>query len=214
MNAVINLGIKTQEILDKIKGPVDLLGPLLLRLYLVPIFWFAGKNKWDPFAEDGTFNPAEGLENTANWFGNPDWGLGLPLPLLLAVLAWAAEYIGAILLTIGFAVRWVAIPLMITMVVAATTVHWENGWQAVHDPSSPFAAEDVDEVMQRRNAGRSLMKEYGNNRWLTERGNFVISNNGIEWAATYFVLLLALFFLGGGRFISVDYWIAKKLKES
>ena len=41
-----------------------------------------------------------------------------------------------------------------------------------------------------------------------------MSNNGIEWAATYFVMLLALFFLGGGRFISLDYWIARKFRNS
>ena len=37
----------------------------------------------------------------------------------------------------------------------------------------------------------------------------MISNSGIEWAATYFVMLLALFFLGGGRWFSADHWIAR-----
>jgi len=100
------------------------------------------------------------------------------------------------------------------MVVAATTVHWDHGWQAVHDAASPYAAEDIDEVMQRRNAGRSLLRKHGNYNWLTERGGFVVSNNGIEWAATYFVLLLALFFAGGGRFISLDYWITRKVNSA
>jgi uncharacterized membrane protein YphA (DoxX/SURF4 family) len=35
----------------------------------------------------------------------------------------------------------------------------------------------------------------------------VILNNGIEFAATYFVMLLSLFFTGAGRFFSLDYWI-------
>lgn len=213
MNVLILYGSKAQEILDKIRNSIDLLGPLLLRIYLVPVFFVAGQNKWDPLAEGGTLNPAEGLKDIANWFGNPDWGLGLPFPLLMAMLAWAAEYIGAILLTLGLAVRWIAIPLMITMVVAATTVHWDNGWQAVHDPQSPYAAEDIEDVTKRRNAARSILKEHGNYGWLTGRGSIVISNNGIEWAATYFVMLLALFFLGGGRYISADYWIARKFRQ-
>ena len=58
------------------------------------MFFFAGANKWNPFAENGTLNPAEGLKDVAQWFGNPDWGLGLPVPLLMAVLAWASEDVG------------------------------------------------------------------------------------------------------------------------
>ena len=129
-----------QRSFDKIRTAIDFVGPLLLRLYLVPVFFIAASNKWDPFAENGTFNPAEGLKDVASWFGNPDWGLGLPAPLLMACLAWAAEYLGAICLAVGFAVRWVCIPLMFTMIVAATTVHWANGWQAVHDLKSPYAS--------------------------------------------------------------------------
>ena len=42
-------------------------------------------------------------------------------------------------------------------------------------------------------------------KWLTENGSFVVLNNGIEFAATYFIMLLALFYLGAGRYISMDY---------
>jgi len=37
----------------------------------------------------------------------------------------------------------------------------------------------------------------------------VILNNGIEFAATYFIMLLALFFIGAGRYFSMDYWIRR-----
>jgi uncharacterized membrane protein YphA (DoxX/SURF4 family) len=201
-----------QERFDGIRHRVDFVAPLLLRLYLVPVFFFAGSNKWNPFAENGTLNPAEGLQDVAQWFGNPDWGLGLPAPLLMAVLAWAAEYVGAICLALGFAVRWVCVPLMLTMVIAATTVHWENGWQAVHDPKSPHAADAVHEAVERLSQAKSLLREHGDYDWLTEHGSFVVSNNGIEWAATYFVMLVALMFLGGGRFISIDYWIRRRFR--
>ena len=35
-------------------------------------------------------------------------------------------------------------------------------------------------------------------------------NNGIEFAATYFVMLLVLFFIGAGRYASIDYWLRKR----
>jgi uncharacterized membrane protein YphA (DoxX/SURF4 family) len=57
------------------------------------------------------------------------------------------------------------------------------------------------------------LQEHGNYDWLTEYGNFVVLNNGIEFAATYFVMLLALFFIGGGKYLSIDYWLARKLQQ-
>ncbi|HEX5635541.1 MAG TPA: DoxX family protein, partial [Gammaproteobacteria bacterium] len=31
--------------------------------------------------------------------------------------------------------------------------------------------------------------------------------NGIEFAATYLIMLLVLFFYGAGRYVSADYWL-------
>lgn len=190
---------RLQDLLDATKA-VDFLGPLALRLYLVPVFWVAGTNKLDD------------MDSVIAWFGNPDWGLGLPFPTLLAWLATLAEAGGAVLLLLGLATRWIAIPLMITMLVAAFSVHWKNGWQAVHDPMSPFPAADLEGAMRRLDKAKELLREHGNYDWLTETGGFVVSNNGIEWAATYFVMLLALFFIGGGRYLSTDYWIARRFR--
>jgi len=203
MTALIRLLNFAQDILDKVREHLAFIGSLLLRIYLVPIFWVASNNKWNPFDKDSS------LQNTIDWFGNPDWGLGLPFPALNAYMAWSAEFFGAILLALGLATRWICIPLMITMVVAAVTVHIDNGWQAIHDPMSPYASINVNAAIERLDRARDILKEHGNYSWLTEYGNFVVSNNGIEWAATYFVMLLALFFLGGGKYISVDYWIAR-----
>lgn len=177
---------------------VDFLGPLALRLYLVPVFWVAGMNK------------VNGFENTAAWFGNPDWGLGLPFPTLMAGLATGTEVVGAIALLIGLGTRWFAIPLMVTMLVAMFKVHLHNGWQAVADPMSPFANADVDGAISRLSKAKDLLREHGNYDWLTETGNFVVSNNGMEWAGTYFVMLLALFFVGSGR-LSLDHLLGKRL---
>lgn len=186
----------------------DFLAPLLLRLYLVPVFWVAANNKFNPL------DPDSSLDSTINWFANPDWGLGLPFPELLAWLAWGAEYFGAIFLLLGLAVRLVSIPLMVTMLVAAVTVHLQNGWQAIHDPMSAFASQNVDGAMERLDAAKSILREHGNYSWLTETGNFVVLNNGIEFAATYFVMLLALFFIGAGRYVSLDHWINRCLCRS
>jgi uncharacterized membrane protein YphA (DoxX/SURF4 family) len=197
MIALLN---RLQDMLDSLRG-LDFLAPLALRLYLAPVFWVAGTNKLN------------GFDDVVSWFGNPDWGLGLPMPWLMAALATGTEVIGAVLLVLGLGTRWISIPLMATMLVAAFSVHWENGWQAVADAMSPFPPVDIAEAQQRLEAARGLLQEHGNYDWLTGSGSFVISNNGIEWAATYFVMLLALFFLGGGRWLSLDHWIARRFRD-
>jgi uncharacterized membrane protein YphA (DoxX/SURF4 family) len=172
----------------------DGLAPLALRLYLVPVFWMAGTQK------------IAGMENTIEWFGNPDWGLGLPFPTVLAYLAAYTEAIGALLLLLGLAVRWVSIPLMITMLVAIFAVHWDHGWAAIADSSA-------QDVAVRLGAAKDILQEHGNYSWLTEYGNFVILNNGIEFAVTYFIMLLSLLFTGGGRYVSVDYYLSRRLPQ-
>lgn len=182
---------------------LDGLAPLLLRLFLIPIFWMAGTNKIDL----DTLMP---FENTVAWFANPEWGLGLPFPTLMAFLAGWTEILGAVLLAVGLAVRWITLPLMVTMLVATFAVHWENGWQAIADPSAPYANERVMASAERLQRAKTLLKEHGNYHWLTEKGSFVILNNGIEFAATYFLMCLTLFFTGGGRFVSIDYWLRRQ----
>lgn len=194
------------HLLGKIQGwldatnVADFLGPLALRLYLVPVFWVAGTNKLN------------GMDNVISWFGNPDWGLGLPAPAVMAWLATGTEVLGAVALLVGLGTRLFAIPLMITMLVAAFKVHAGNGWQAVADPMSPFANANVGGAIERLDKAKSLLKEHGNYDWLTDTGNFVVSNNGMEWAITYFVMLLALYFTGAGK-LSADHLIFKRLHK-
>jgi uncharacterized membrane protein YphA (DoxX/SURF4 family) len=176
---------------------LDGLPPLLLRLYLAPIMMQAGWNKLAHFSD------------TAAWFGNPDWGLGLPFPELMAALATGTELIGGALLVVGLATRWVSIPLLFTMLVAALSVHWENGWLAIADGSSWLANDRVLEAGERLSRAKDILQEYGNYDWLTGRGSLVVLNNGIEFAATYALMLLVLIAHGGGRYTSVDYWLAR-----
>jgi uncharacterized membrane protein YphA (DoxX/SURF4 family) len=193
-----NLLIKLQQFMDTAQHSLSFLAPLALRLYLVPVFWVAGMNKVNSF------------DDIVAWFGNEQWGLGLPFPEILAFLATSAEVVGAILLLFGLATRWATIPLMITMMVAITSVHWHNGWQAVHDVMSPWASENAASAMDRLEKSKEILQTHGNYDWLTEHGSLIVSNNGIEWAVTYFIMLLALFIIGGGKFISMDYWIRKR----
>ena len=173
---------------------------LSLRLFLVPVFWMAGSNKLAHFTD------------TVEWFGNPDWGLGLPFPTLMATLATSAELGGAILLALGLFTRLISIPLIITMLVAILTVHLPNGWQAIADAHAPFANAQVLASTEKLEKAREILQNYGNYDWLTSSGSFVILNNGIEFAATYLIMLLALVVLGGGRYFSADYWLNQWIK--
>ena len=216
MSVLINSGEKVQALLDHSRH-LDFLAPLALRLYLAPVFFSAGLNK------------ALAFDSTVAWFGNADWGLGLPFPWLLTVLATVTELVGGIFLLIGFATRWVSVPLMITMLVAIFTVHWGNGWFAIapSDPATSTARplaelglpaaqaslENSAQVGERLSKARALLREHGQYDWLTAKGGYVVLNNGIEFGVTYLVMLLVLFFQGAGRYVGVDHWIARAARR-
>jgi len=186
--------------LDRLAGwlqPLDGLPSLALRLYLVPVFWTAGMNKLAAFPD------------TVAWFGVD--GLDLPFPTLMASLATSAELGGATLLALGLFTRWISIPLIITMLVAIFAVHLPNGWQAIADPTAPFANARVLAAGDKIQAAREILQQYGNYDWLTASGGFAIINNGVEFAVTYLVMLLALIRMGGGRYVSADYWLGRLL---
>jgi len=198
MNKLIDLMSDAQALLlDKIKL-LDFTAPLLLRIYLAPIFIIAGAGK------------LADLESTAYYFSEY---LGLPFPDLMAVLAGSAEFFGGIAILIGFATRWFSIPLMITMIVAAVTAHWSNGWHALPETTLTvpweWRMDLIEQAVERRDAARSLLEEHGNYNWLTEAGNITVLKNGIEFAATYFIMLLPLLFFGAGR-ASVDHFLHRR----
>jgi uncharacterized membrane protein YphA (DoxX/SURF4 family) len=191
----------------------DGLAPLFIRLYLAPVMVAAGLYKF------------RHLDAITQWL---DSGLGLPEPELLAQLLTYTELIGGFLLLFGLAVRWVSIPLMVAMFVAAVTVHWDNGWFAIApaDPTTSTAKpladlglpaaraslENSQAVADRLARVSSILDEHANEAWLTEKGNFAVLNNGIEFAATYFIMLLSLLFSGGGRWFSLDYYLDKQAR--
>ena len=178
---------------------IDFLGPLAIRLYLVPIFWMAGTEK------------LAHIDATIAWFGNVEWGLGLPFPKVMAYLATFSEIIGAIFLLCGFATRWMTIPLIITMIIAIITVHIDNGWLAIASQSSEahVRLQDLLDWLAQAYPQR--------HHYITELGEPVVLNNGIEFATTYLIMLVSLFFTGGGRFFSMDYWVllwCKRINKS
>ncbi len=194
---MFRLFITFQLWLDRFRV-ADFLAPLLIRLYLVPVFWMAGMQKLNHF------------EDTVAWFGNPDWGLGLPFPAVMAFLATAAELGGALLLAAGLAVRWISVPLMVTMLVAMFAVHWDHGWLAIAEQAGPLANERTMMAVERLAEAKAILRQHGDYDYLTEHGSIVVLNNGIEFAATYFILLLSLFFTGAGRWLSVDHWLRRR----
>jgi len=177
---------------------LDGLAPLALRLILAPVMIQAGWTK------------LVGFDNTVAWF---EHSLGMPLPELMAALAAGIELVGGVLLLLGLGVRVVAVPLMFVMLVAAFAVHWENGWLALSDASSWLANDRILEAAEKKQRIIAILKEHGNYRWLTSNGPVTILNNGIEFAITYFVMLLSLFFTGGGRYVSLDDWLIRLTEQ-
>ena len=75
--------------------------------------------------------------------------------------------------------------------------------------NGPIAQSSDPEVAVRVGAAREILQEHGNYAWLTAKGGYVILQNGIEFAVTYLIMLLALVFTGGGRYVSADYYLAQ-----
>ncbi|HBB40566.1 MAG: hypothetical protein COW73_07800 [Nitrospirae bacterium CG18_big_fil_WC_8_21_14_2_50_70_55] len=197
MNAVITLADR----LLRVARHLDFLTPLALRLYLAPIFLDSG---WRKFTD---------LDSTAAWFGNPEWGLGLPFPYFQASMVTTFELTGGVCLLLGLAIPWLAVSLITILLVAIATVHGAHGWLAIIGPtngtSGLFANDATRAAVTHLEAAKELLQTHGNYDWLTEAGSFVILNNGVEMVVAYILMLTALFFWGGGRYLSCDYWLRR-----
>lgn len=192
----MNALLKIQDLFDQTRK-LDFLGPVALRIYLAPIFILAGTNKLDH------------VEFLVPYFDS----LGIPAPELMVYIAGYTELLGGFALLIGLAVRWMAVPLMFTMIVAMSTAHWENGWHALPETQLTMPWEwrmdIIEEANIRKARAKEILGEHARMSWIEEYGSITILKNGIEFAATYFIMLLVLFFTGAGRFFSLDYWIRR-----
>ena len=92
--------------------PVNPIGPLAGRIFLSLVFLVGGIRSLLAFA------------GTVAYFGR----LGFPLPEGTAVLVIAIELVGAVLLLIGYATRWVSWLLIAFVIVAMFAGHrfWEH----------------------------------------------------------------------------------------
>ncbi|MFI8416023.1 DoxX family protein [Serratia sp. NPDC078593] len=172
---------------------VDFIVLLAIRLYLLPVIY------------EGAHSKVLGFNGLVTWFSAPaaEGGLGLPFPLLLAFLATATEVLGLICIALGLFTRLIAIPMMVVMSVASLLVHWSHGWLAI--------ASNGMESSQRMAAFLQwLMQNFpGRYNYITQLGDPIILNNGIEFSVTYLIMLFALLVWGGGKFVSADYWLKK-----
>jgi len=193
MSKIISAAVGAQKLLNKTRR-ADFLAPLLIRLFLFPVFWMAGTMKISNF----------------DYMVGSFTDLGIPFPAFMLVLVILAEFVGSMFLLAGLATRWAAIPLLITMLVAMITTHAQNGWLANADPyACLFNCEKYEQAQARKDKAKEILRKYGKYDWLTARGEFTILNNGIEFAATYFIMLLVLFFTGAGR-VSIDNFLARR----
>jgi putative oxidoreductase len=193
-----------QKLVTKLQQ-LDFIPLLLLRLYLSPVMMQAGWTKLQNF------------DSTLSWFANPDWGLGLPAPALMVSLVILLELGGGLALLFGLFTRLTALGLSMTMLVAMLTVHAKNGWLAIADASSwladgtIFSNEAVMAVPEKLAKANEILQQQPDYNWLVSSGKLVVLNNGIEFAATYFVMLLVLVVYGAGRWLSLDYWLGRKV---
>ncbi|MDE1918822.1 MAG: DoxX family protein [Sphingomonadales bacterium] len=172
---------------------LDFLPLLAIRLYLIPIFY------------EGAHAKLTGFGALVTWFGAPasQGGLHMPAPLLLAILATAAETAGCICLALGLFTRLISVPLMVTMTVAGLSVHWSHGWAAI-------AGKTAESTLRFQAFMEWLAQNFpGRFNYITQLGDPIILNNGIEFTVTYVILLAVLFFRGGGRWVSADYWLSR-----
>jgi len=195
---------------------------LLLRLILGPVLIAAG---WEKITGN-------------NWLSQEM--LPFPFSLLPVEVSWFlaswTEFLDGICLLLGLGTRLWAIPLAVMMWVAAMSVHWDNGWPAIA-PSTPPAVcvpdspanqasnvferyikcynvnERTIEASERLARAKSILREHGNYRYLNDSGSIVKLNSGIEFAAIYFTMILALLMIGGGRYFSLDYYMTLFLRR-
>ena len=100
----------------KLMSTNDSWGLLALRLAAGAIFISHGSGKFG-------IGGGAGLEGVTGMVSS----LGFPMPGLFAFLLAASEFIGGILLVLGFLTRFAAFTQVIAMAVAVFMVHWANG---------------------------------------------------------------------------------------
>jgi uncharacterized membrane protein YphA (DoxX/SURF4 family) len=221
-NIVTSYNRLYDRVFDLISNHLGGVVSITLRLILGPVLIGAG---WEKISGN-------------NWFSQDL--LTFPFNVIPVELSWFlaswTEFVGGICLLLGLATRLWAMPLAVTMLVAAGSVHWDNGWPALA-PSNPAQIcvpdtkahaqsnilqryircynvnERAIEASKRLSRAKSILREHGNYNYLNGSGSIVKLNNGIEFAMMYFAMIMALLIIGGGRYFSLDYYLALQFKR-
>ncbi|MCK5918036.1 MAG: DoxX family protein [Cocleimonas sp.] len=169
-----------------LKG-LDFLPPLLLRIFLAPLLWVSGSKKLGLFAGSDivAYNPM-------TWFDSAGYQAGvealsttpMPLPEIMNGVIGGVEVAAAFLLAIGLAVRWISLPLLVLMGFAV------------------LLALGGDDILT---AGKNMLMTHGYTDATVDQ---------LTLAVMYFIMILSLFFMGAGRFLSIDWFLYRKLQRS
>lgn len=218
MNAITQTAADAYDRLVGMLAHLDGVVSLAMRLILGPVLIAAG---WEKITGD-------------NWFGFQLESFPFPFNVLPPELSWFlaswTEFLGGIALLLGAGTRLIAIPLAVTMFVAGYSVHLDNGWTAIAPSNPPEVCipkseanaqsnvferyikcynvnERTIEAAERLGRAKAILREHGNYNYLNGSGSIVKLNSGIEFAAIYLTMLLALVVIGGGRYFSIDYYL-------
>lgn len=166
---------------------LDFLPPLLLRLFLAPLLWVSGSSKLGLFsaADSDWLNPLTWVDMTAHAATVEALKasvLPIPLPELMAWIIPGVEIAGAILLLIGFAVRWISLSILV--LVVGTLVMMLSG-------------KDLAQVAE---------------SFVATHGYVDPETSSLSQMLTYLIMFLTLFFMGAGRYFSIDWMLYHKLQ--
>jgi len=164
-----------------LKG-IDFLAPLALRLYLAPLFWVSGANRLGLFSSSDFvwYNPLTwiNIESVQAASAHFSGAVFSDFAANFIVISIASfEVVAAILLILGLAVRWISLPLIFIVGII--------GYSTLSD------ATFIQITSQ----------------FLASHGYTTIANNGLEVTIAYIIMLFSLFFMGAGRFVSLDWFI-------
>lgn len=166
---------------------LDFLPPLLLRLFLAPMLWVSGSKKLGLFMGSDIvwYNPLTWFDSaTAQASVEALSQTPMPIPGVMNGVIGWVEIIAAFLLIIGLAVRWISLPLLVLM---AFTILIAMGGQDM------------------LTAGENMLMTHGYADATVDR---------LTVGVMYFIMLLSLFFMGAGRFFSVDWFLHRRLQKN
>lgn len=167
---------------------LDFIVPLLMRLFLAPLFWVAGTQHLGLFSgpnfvvwKPSTWTNAQAHQDSLASLNNMTL-FGMDTGSLLNLLG-AIELFAGVVLILGLGVRWISLLLLFVVGV----------WFA-----SSLGDSSLGSVLH---------------NFLLSHGYTTIANNPTEVYMAYFVMLIALFFMGGGRWISLDWFIYRAMVQ-